>query len=230
MANKIKVDNAVLKRLAQKEKRRTKGSNTKRRYFLIVCEGAKTEPNYFESIKRELPRGILETIDVAGSGRNTLSIIEEAIKLKEQARKEKNRAYDEVWAVFDKDSFPDKNFNNAINRGESLEQKIDCAWTNEAFELWYLLHFQYVDTGMSRDGYKPFIERELTQRMGKPYSYQKNSTDMYQVLQEYGNEAQAIKWAESLEKLYHDKEFATHNPCTMVHKLVAKLNELKTKK
>ena len=225
MANKIKVDNAVLKRLAQNEKRRTKGNNAQRRYFLIVCEGTKTEPNYFEAIKRELPRGILETIDVAGSGKNTLSIIEEAIKLREQAQKERNLTYDEVWAVFDKDSFPDENFNNAIIRGESI--KIDCAWTNEAFELWYLLHFQYVDTGMSRDNYKPFIERELTQKMGKPYSYQKNSTDMYQILQQYGNEEQAIKWAESLEKLYHDKEFAKHNPCTRVHKLVSKLNELK---
>ena len=229
MANKIKVDNAVLKRLAQKEKRRIKGSNTKRRYFLIVCEGTKTEPNYFESLKKELPRGILEKIDIEGLGKNTLSIIEEAIKLREQAYKERNWIYDEVWAVFDKDSFPDRNFNNAINRGESLKQKIDCAWTNEAFELWYLLHFQYVDTGMSRDNYKPFIERELTQKMGKSYLYQKNSVDMYRILQEHGNEVQAIRWAESLEKLFHDKEFATHNPCTKVHKLVAKLNELKQK-
>ena len=107
MANKIKVDNAVLKRLAQKEKRRIKGSNTKRRYFLIVCEGTKTEPNYFEALKKELPRGILEKIDIEGLGKNTLSIIEEAIKLREQAYKERNWIYDEVWAVFDKDSFPE---------------------------------------------------------------------------------------------------------------------------
>ncbi|MFM2268028.1 MAG: hypothetical protein RL757_1469, partial [Bacteroidota bacterium] len=160
-------------------------------------------------------------------GKNTLSIIEEGVKLREKALKERNRVYDEVWAVFDRDSFPDKNFNNAINKGEDLKQKINCAWTNEAFELWYLLHFQYVDTGMSRENYKPFIERELIKKMGKPYVYQKNSIDMYQILQKYGNEAQAIKWAESLEKLYDDKEFATHNPCTKVHKLVLALKELK---
>ena len=228
MANKIKVDNAVLKRLAQKEKKRSRGSKPQQRYFLIVCEGKKTEPNYFEAIKKELPRGILENVDIEGLGKNTLTIIEEGIKLREQAFKERNRVYDEVWAVFDKDSFPDKNFNNAINRGESLKQKIDCAWTNEAFELWYLLHFQYVDVGMSRENYKPFIERELTQKMGKPYSYQKNSVDMYHILQKYGNETQAIKWAESLEKLYADKEFASHNPCTKVYKLVSILKSLKT--
>lgn len=82
---------------------------------------------------------------------------------------------------------------------------------------------------MSRENYKPFIERELSKKMDKPFSYQKNSADMYQLLQEYGNETQAIKWAESLEKLYDDKEFATHNPCTKVHQLVTLLNALKTK-
>ncbi len=229
MANKIKVDNAVLKRLLQKETKRTRGNNPERKYFLIVCEGKKTEPNYFEAIKKELPRGILENVDIEGLGKNTISIIEEAIKLREQAFKESSRVYDEVWAVFDKDSFPDKNFNNAINRGESLKQKIDCAWTNEAFELWYLLHFQYVDVGMSRENYKPFIERELTQKMGKPYTYQKNSADMYAILQKYGNEKQATIWAESLEKLYDNKEFSAHNPCTKVHKLVSKLKGLKPK-
>lgn len=229
MANKIKVDNAELKRRSQKEKKRSCGNAPERRYFLIVCEGTKTEPNYFEAIKKELPRGILENVDIEGLRKNTLSIIEEGIKLREQAFKERSRIYDEVWAVFDKDSFPDRNFNNAINRGENLKQKIDCAWTNEAFELWYLLHFQYVDVGMSRDNYKPFIERELTQKMGKPYSYQKNSIDMYHILQKYGNEAQAITRAESLEKLYEDKEFARHNPCTKVHRLVLALKELKPK-
>ena len=82
---------------------------------------------------------------------------------------------------------------------------------------------------MSRDNYKPFIERELTQKMGKPYSYQKNSIDMYHILQKYGNEAQAITRAESLEKLYEDKEFARHNPCTKVHRLVLALKGLKPK-
>jgi hypothetical protein len=66
MANKIKVDNVVLKRLAQREKKRCKGTNPERRYFLIVCEGTKTEPNYFEAIKKELPRGVLEHIDIEG--------------------------------------------------------------------------------------------------------------------------------------------------------------------
>jgi RloB-like protein len=224
MARKIKIDNANLKRLAQRERMVNVGNRPQRKYILIVCEGTKTEPNYFEAIKAKLPRGVMETIDIQGLGKNTLTIIEDGIKLREKALKEKYRIYDEVWAVFDKDSFPDRNFNNAINRAES--QGIDCAWTNEAFELWYLLHFQYVDVGMSRENYKPFIERELTKKMGKPFSYKKNAVDMYSILQVYGNETQAIEWAKSLEQLYDNKEFATHNPCTKVHILVSKLKNL----
>lgn len=227
MANKIKIDNSELKRREKQEKKRRTGYIPKRTYFLIICEGTKTEPCYFEAIKRELPQGMLDYVDIEGLGKNTISIIEEGIKLREKALKDRNRIYDEVWAVFDKDSFPDRNFNNAINRGESLKDKIHCAWTNEAFELWYLLHFQYVNTGMSRTNYQPFIERELSKKMNKPFVYKKNSPDMYALLQKYGNEAQAIIWAESLEKRYDNKEFATHNPCTKVHKLVSKLNALK---
>ena len=52
MAGKIKIDNAELKRFAREEHKRKVGTREIRQYFLIVCEGAKTEPNYFESIKK----------------------------------------------------------------------------------------------------------------------------------------------------------------------------------
>lgn len=48
MARKIKIDNAELKRFARTQQKRQMGNRPNRQYFLIVCEGAKTEPNYFE--------------------------------------------------------------------------------------------------------------------------------------------------------------------------------------
>jgi hypothetical protein len=228
MARKIKVDNALLKRFASKEKKRSIGTKSKQVFILIVSEGTKTEPNYFEAIRAKFPRGIIDTIDIEGTAKNTLTIIEECVILRDAA-KNRYRIYDEVWAVFDKDSFPDKNFNNAINRAESMKEKINCAWSNEAFELWYLLHFQFVNTGMNREQYKPFIERELSAKIGKPFKYKKNSKEMYELLQQYGNESQAIEWAKRLEELYDNKDFATHNPCTMVYKLVNRLNSLMKK-
>ena len=46
--------------------------------FLIVCEGEKTEPNYFRSF-----RVLTATVRVEGAGMNTLSLIKETIRLKE---------------------------------------------------------------------------------------------------------------------------------------------------
>ncbi|MEC3879226.1 RloB domain-containing protein [Parapedobacter sp. 10938] len=79
MARKIKIPNEKLKRFARSEQKRKVGIRSLRRYYLIVCEGEKTEPNYFEGLKGDLPKGVLThyRIDIAGTGRNTLSLIDE---------------------------------------------------------------------------------------------------------------------------------------------------------
>jgi len=229
MARTIKIDNAILKRHSRDEKKRRVDYKSKRKFYLIVCEGEKTEPNYFMSLKTSLPKGVLELthIDIDGTGKNTLSIIEETKKLRKKYEDKYLRKIDEVWAVFDKDSFPSKNFNNAINKGENSRPKINCAWTNEAFELWYLLHFSYYNTGISRHQYQKLLEREIVKASGKPeYKYLKNSTEMYVLLTTYGNQDFAILNAKKLEKLYCDKSYSNHNPCTKVHILIQGLLEL----
>lgn len=232
MANIIKIDNAVLKRRARAEKKRKIEFKTKRRFYLIVCEGEKTEPNYFNSLKASLPKGVLEliNIDVDGTGKNTLSIIEEAKKLRKKYEDIYLRKIDKVWAVFDKDSFPSKNFNNAINKGENSRPKINCAWTNEAFELWYLLHFNYYNTGISRHQYQELLEKEIIQASKKvDFKYEKNSKEMFTLLNQYGSQEAAIRNSENLENLYFDKKYSTHNPCTKVHRLINELVNLTEK-
>jgi hypothetical protein len=229
MARKIKIDNAIIKRRSRKEKKRLIGFKSKRMFYLIVCEGEKTEPKYFSSLKESLPKGVLELtqIDIDGTGKNTLSIIVEAKKLRKRYEEKYLRKIDKVWAVFDKDSFPSKNFNNAINKGEHSRPKINCAWTNEAFELWYLLHFSYYNTSLSRHQYQKLLEKEIIKASGKKgYKYKKNSTEMYALLNSLGNQDFAISNAEKLEKLYNDRSFSNHNPCTKVHLLIKELKEL----
>ncbi|MGS2763789.1 RloB family protein [Sinomicrobium sp. M5D2P9] len=229
MANIIKIDNAVLKRRARKEEKRRIEFKTKRKFYLIVCEGEKTEPNYFESLKASLPKGVLEltNIDIDGTGKNTVSIIEEAKNLRKRYEDLYLRTIDKVWAVFDKDSFPARNFNNAIIKGENAKPKIHCAWTNEAFELWYLLHFNYYHTGISRHQYQEKLEQEVNRASGRTdYKYEKNSEQMFSILNRYGSQQTAIKNSERLEALYVDHSYANHNPCTKVHLLIRELNEL----
>ena len=52
-------------------------SKNKRKYYLIVCEGEKTEPNYFKSLKNALPKGVLEICEfnIDGTGYNTESLV-----------------------------------------------------------------------------------------------------------------------------------------------------------
>ncbi len=71
MARKIKIDNAILKRRQRIDRKRKMGIKSKRLFYLIVCEGEKTEPNYFESLKEALPKGVLEmtNIDIDGTGK-----------------------------------------------------------------------------------------------------------------------------------------------------------------
>jgi len=224
MARKAKIDNAILKRLAREEKSRPVATRNIRKYFLIVCEGEKTEPNYFIALKNDLPPNVLSVynFDIDGTGKNTGSLIDHAIIRRDNA----STHYDEVWAVFDRDSFKPNQFNEAIRKADA--SKIKTAWSNEAFELWYVLHFIFNDSAISRTQYKPILDREISTHTGKDFSYQKNDPDMYKLLKEFGDHHLAIRFATKLHKMWKDKKFDTHNPCTTVYLLVKKLCALST--
>ncbi|MGF6847119.1 hypothetical protein QFZ51_002354 [Chitinophaga sp. W3I9] len=102
MARKIKIPNEHLKRFKREEQKRKINVRNKRRYYLIVCEGEKTEPNYFQGLKEDLPKGVLTwcQIDIEGTGRNTQSLVDEALRLKKWYEQEYNRPIDKLWVVF----------------------------------------------------------------------------------------------------------------------------------
>lgn len=188
-----------------------------RERILIVCEGAKTEPNYFKSIQATLPRNVAE-ICIYGEGANTQSLVNRAKEIRD-SKKGSDYPYDEVWVVFDKDSFGSAQFDNAIYSAEATGMKV--AWSNEAFELWYILHFEARQAGMSRTEYKNCLTNYLR------IPYKKNDVDMYSKLSEKGNESEAIQRAKNLQNLHSGTANHAANPCTKVHKLIEKLNSFK---
>ena len=230
MARKIKIDNAILKRLQRKETQRVENVKPKRKYTLIVCEGEKTEPNYFKALKESLPKGVLEVCEfrIVGTGHNTASLVRRAMQLRTEWEEETRRTVDKLWVVFDRDSFIPAAFNSAINTCIQNRPVVDCAWSNEAFELWYLLHFHYYNTGISRTDYQRLIENNFREKGLTGYTYQKNSTEMYALLQKYGDQNAAIRNAKRLERTYTGRQdYSNHNPCTLVYKLVEELEDLK---
>ena len=95
---------------------------------MLVCEGTNTEPSYFNALKFKTA-----TIEAVGEGYNTISLVRRADQLA------KTRVFDEVWCIFDKDDFPDHDFNQAISLAQSRGFRV--AYSNQAFEYWLLLHF-----------------------------------------------------------------------------------------
>lgn len=192
-------------------KGRNEGSRPTRKKMLIVCEGAKTEPAYFNSF-----RVAKQVCDIQGIGDNTLSLVKHARDMYN-----KSNEYNEVWCVFDKDSFPERNVNAALKLADDLGFK--CAFSNESFELWYILHFCYLDTKITRGDYCQKLSEYLN------FRYKKNDSNMYEILKNL--QQTAIKNSKKLEKsvclpgksLYHATPFTT------VYKLVERLNKLERK-
>ncbi len=172
--------------------------------FLIVCEGKKTEPNYFREFR--VPKDVME---IQGLGENPSKLVQSAKIFKEQGE------HDQVWCVFDRDSWTEEDFNNAIHSAESYDFKV--AYSNEAFELWYVLHFDFLNSGISRKDYRV----KLTSLLGK--KYEKNSLTIYNDLIE--KQIVAIKNAEKLLQQYEPQKPVTDNPSTTVHLLVQELNK-----
>jgi hypothetical protein len=177
--------------------------------ILIVCEGERTEPNYFVAF----PIRSGDVVTVRGVGMNTDTLVKKTIELRDA-----DGDYDEVWAVFDRDSFPLARYKRAF--ALAMRESIRVAYTNEAFELWYLMHFEYCDAARSRVHY----EKPLSGYLGRPYK--KKATDIYDLLLEH--QPTAIRNAERLVRHHRDLGaiLEQSNPSTSVHRLVQRLIEL----
>ena len=76
---------------------RRQGMREIKQSFLIVCEGEKTEPDYFKAF-----RMTAATIKAVGQAMNTVTLVNKAVSIRDADRKKK-RIYDQCWVVFDKD-------------------------------------------------------------------------------------------------------------------------------
>jgi len=206
-----------------KKPRKENKRNVKPSGHLIVSEGVKTEVNYFNGFKEEINRkfeGTVAsyTIDIHGAGKETIRIVEEI----EEIRRRSPNIYEHLWAVFDKDDFPANHFDNAIKMAEA--RGIQVAWSNECIELWFLLHFSYLNTAISREAYYTKLSAELKKR-GGPANYEKANPILYELLKPY--QSKAIANAKKLRQNANPNlPPSKQNPCTTVDDLVCQLIEI----
>ena len=128
------------------------------------------------------PMGV--EVRVVGDGYNTTSLVTWAgKKLGELERG--GESFDGVWVVFDRDDVLPRAFNRAVEEVRRRDQSREAdapswsaAGSNEAFELWYLVHVQSIgmDARMDRLLVAEKLGTHLRQaRLG---SYTKNRPDL----------------------------------------------------
>lgn len=189
----------------------------KKKRFLIVCEG-QTEELYFKSFP-------VLTADVKPihQGCSKSSLVECVADYLDDEN------YDEIWCVFDMDFKPDvkgqyEDFDNAINNANAAGYK--CAYSNDAFELWFILHYQFID----QEQLRTFFFKTLSDYWD--LNYEKNGKQRAFALSIYkrllddpkANQSFAIENATKLFESQQEKVYHLQNPVTTVYKLVKELN------
>lgn len=187
---------------------------------LIVGEG-QSEKLYFESFP--VLTLTVEAIDLGGQSKLKL------IDATEDIINNTDKKYDEVWCVFDMDvksgekEFAD--FDNAIESGKAKGYNI--AYSNDAFELQFYLHYNYTDQANHRQFYYNALSQLWScnyEKNGKSYEFCQN---IYERLKndKKASQEEAIKRADKLYTEQIQVEYHKQNPVTLVFELVKFLND-----
>lgn len=151
-------------------------------------------------------------------------MVKKAIELEQEVDfyTAKTIPFAKVFVVFDKDSFNDDQFNEAINMCN--RNGYVALWSNQAIEYWFLLHFGKVDCKMDRRDY----EKKINKQYKHNEKYLKNDSNTYHYINKYGNVNNAIKHAKSIHKFFLENEItpAKSESCTTVYKIFEYLKEL----
>lgn len=187
---------------------------------LIVCEGEKTEPQYFQALIDDLQ---LNTANIkilkntAGSAPRT--IVDFALK---EYRKE--REIDRVYCVFDKDCHT--SYTEAldiIHRARMAKGHTIIATTSvPCFEFWLLLHFVYTTKSFDT-GTGSICDRVIAELRKQLPTYAKGDSNIFSATKDRVNKA----IANAKKITAHCKSAGTDMPSTSVHELVEYLQALK---
>lgn len=223
---------------------RPKSMRHYRELIMIVCEDEGTEPYYFGKFKEKFdeifPNDTVLLIPI-GTGRSSLGVVKRAIDEKQNSFDKYQKEVDEVWAVFDKDDHDKndatrENFTNAFR--EATANDIKVAYSNECFELWFLLHLTNVDVRIpiprhsdshtATLGLYDRLENEINKgrTASTQFKYKHGSKDVVDLILQLSNERVAIERARQLDLAQCDKAPIDANPNTKVYLLVEHLMDL----
>lgn len=210
-----------------KSLRRHKPFISPRESVLIVCEGAETEPLYFEALRKELRLLTVEiVIEGEGCGSAPISVVDRAIFLRQEREIEAKQsaievAYDVIWCVMDVEA-PEPHVSLAAAMNKAKANSLRVALSNPMFEYWYLLHFEKTSAFMQ-------YNRDVMRRLKKHHAkYKKNDPNFFTVI--YPRTAQAIENSKTVLREKHcGDDLRSCNPSTHVHRVVEQLQGVAAK-
>ncbi len=214
-------DNLFHKRKERKAKllRRQKAKKEPYDVVLIVCEGEKTEPNYFTELKKNF-RLSNANVRVCGRGSDPLSVVNFAIQTFQQEPE-----FDRVYCVFDRDRH--KKYHEALDRVRRTRlckgSKIFAIPSIPCFEFWLLLHFVYTTKPFDASPRDSICSRVIEELKKFIPEYQKGGHDIFCKIQDKLDNA--ITYADRVQQFHQTS--GTDNPSTLVHTLVEYLRDLK---
>jgi hypothetical protein len=196
-------------------------------FFLIVCEGEVSEPEYFKSFPYYSKLGKTDekgynrsfgSVYIKGAAGQYKQLVINAKKIYNELKNEYGTIKPkDVWCVLDCDCNL-KQLSEAII--DAKKEGFNVIYSIQCFELWYLLHFQMLSTAIRKNEYDNRLSKHLK------IKYTHNLDDTYDRLLNYQNTA--IKNAEKLWKQQKEAEGGSDpvmDPVTNVFMLVNALNE-----
>jgi len=123
------------------------GPKKPERYIIaLFCEGAATEPEYFQGLSRlpQVQERTLLDLRIDLTGAVPLTLVRQAIQAKARG------TADEYWCIFDVE-WPQHHPHLAEAIALAKAKAIPIAVSNPAFELWLLLHFKDHQSHLNTD-------------------------------------------------------------------------------
>lgn len=218
-------DDIFKKRREERKRRKREFRQPQAKSYLIVTEGEKTEPLYFQGladyIKDKIGGNIkvceVPIIHINGEGYATNQLVTKAQEIVSKAK----IIYENVWVIFDKDDFRD--FDDAIHKAEQLGFHV--GWSNQSFEYWLYLHFFYSDSGLHREVWFDKLDKIFSECGFGGGGYHKNEVHIFDILNQNGSVETAIGNAKRRMTAFYEKKQrpSEFNPGTTVHILVEEL-------
>lgn len=194
--------------------------------FLIITEGEKTEPNYFSGLAKHINDKVnsnsievkTPVITTQGEGKCTVSLVNEAVKIAARSP----IIHSQTWILFDKDDFED--FDEAVELCQKLNYY--AGWSNQAFEYWLYLHFEYSETAFHRTVLFQKLNQLFKDRGICASGYNKNDELIFEHVTAKGGLKNALRNAEKIDQKYDDNQLPSKcDPCTKVYILIKELEQ-----